>query len=233
MFNKSTRFYDLIYQYKNYKEEAERIKNIILKYNKKAGTILDTACGTHEHAKYLKEYFSIDGLDISTEFLKIANTKNPKGNYYHADFTEFKINDKYDVILCLFNSIGYCKTAENLKKTLGCFNNHLRKNGIIIIEPWLTPSQWQNGLTKNVSYEENNIKISRTDISKSKGPFISCLQFNYRVDIGNQTHYFKEIHEMGLFSKKIFNEAFRNINKKFHFLQDKFFRHGLYIGFSY
>ncbi|OQA19375.1 MAG: dTDP-3-amino-3,4,6-trideoxy-alpha-D-glucopyranose [bacterium ADurb.Bin363] len=87
--------------------------------------------------RYLKEY-EIDGLDINREFIDIAKTKNPGGNYFAGDMKDFNTGKKYDVLMCLFSSIGYVLTPENLTKTFICFRKHLNDRGIVIVEPWFT-----------------------------------------------------------------------------------------------
>lgn len=232
MFSKSTNIYDLLYKYKNYKAESNKIKNIILKENKEAVDILDVACGTGEHAKFLKEDFSIDGLDINNEFLKISSTKNEKGNYYCGSFIDFELNKKYDAILCLFSSFAYCKSVENLNKMLLCFRNHLNKNGVIVLEPWFTISQWKSNVINTTSYQDNKIHITRISVSKPSKNSISYLHFDYLIRIEGQSYSFTEEHEMGLFSENDIKDAFRQINHRACFLQDKLFRNGLYVSTS-
>src|SRR6478609_5118877 len=95
----TVRLYDEIYtRMKNYGEEAGKIAAAIRAAHPGAESILDVACGTAEHAKYLKHEFSIDGLDRSPEFLEVAKAKNPECGYFEADMTDFHLGKKYDVV---------------------------------------------------------------------------------------------------------------------------------------
>ena len=77
--NKLAKYYDRVYSFKDYLDEAVRIQNLIIKYSEPGGnTLLDIACGTGLHLKHLKDDFSCTGIDISTAILKIAR-KNAKG----------------------------------------------------------------------------------------------------------------------------------------------------------
>jgi len=54
MFLESPELYDAIYHFKNYGRECEILREIINAAVPGARTILDVACGTGEHAKFLK-----------------------------------------------------------------------------------------------------------------------------------------------------------------------------------
>ena len=70
MFTESSDIYDLVYSFKDYKKEAEEIAAVIKAKRPGCNTILDIACGTAEHHKYLKETFEIDGIDINEKFIE-------------------------------------------------------------------------------------------------------------------------------------------------------------------
>ena len=73
--------------------------------------------GTGHHLKYLRDRYSCTGVDISEELLDIAK-KNVKGvAFERADMTKLKLGQKFDVITCLFSSIGYMKTYSKLRET--------------------------------------------------------------------------------------------------------------------
>jgi hypothetical protein len=59
-FVESAELYDAIYQFKNYKIESERLRALIDEAVPAARTILDVACGTGEHARFLKVHFNVD-----------------------------------------------------------------------------------------------------------------------------------------------------------------------------
>jgi hypothetical protein len=64
MFAKTAEFYDLVYSFKDYEAEAAKIRNLIHAKHPSAKAILDVACGTGEHARFLASDFSIDGIDL-------------------------------------------------------------------------------------------------------------------------------------------------------------------------
>jgi ubiquinone/menaquinone biosynthesis C-methylase UbiE len=55
---------------KDYQTEAEKINELIVEYKSSAGNeVLDLGCGTGEHIKYLKNKYSIIGMDNSEDML--------------------------------------------------------------------------------------------------------------------------------------------------------------------
>lgn len=118
MFSKSAQLYDILYSFKDYPAKSLMIIDLVQKEMPDARTVLDVACGTAEHDKHLSQKYLVDGLDLDPEFVRIAARKNPQGSFVHADMRNFDLGKTYDVILCLFSSIGYVKTLDNVIQAL-------------------------------------------------------------------------------------------------------------------
>ncbi len=228
MFKGSSKYYDLIYSWKDYKSESSKITDFIKERHPQATTVLDVACGTHEHAKYLTQ-FRIDGLDINQDFLDIAHTKNTTGSYYQGDMTDFHLGKTYDVVMCLFSSIGYVLTEGNVHKAIACFYRHTSPGGIILVEPWFTPDQWALGKLHMTPVDNSDVKICRMNISEMRGKN-SYLKFHYLLGTKAGVEYFTEEHELGLFTKRQMKEAFTANQLEVEFDAEGLLGRGLYIG---
>src|SRR5260370_1428769 len=125
-------FHDAIYHFKNYGRECEILSEIIQAAAPGARTILDVACGTGEHAKFLKEKYAIDGVDLNEEYLRAARTKNPAGKYTRADMTDFDLATTYDVVTCLFSAVGYVRTVDRMNRAIASTARHLKPTGVLI-----------------------------------------------------------------------------------------------------
>ncbi len=132
-------FYDLIYEDKSYEDECNRIKDF-LRYKKKIQNILELGCGTCGHSMILsKNGYNIHAIDQSDEMLEIAskkikkekifNIKLFKGNIENLKLTKFS----YDVILLLFNVVGYLKNIDNFFSSIKKF---VKKDTLIIFDFW-------------------------------------------------------------------------------------------------
>ncbi|MDQ3019867.1 MAG: class I SAM-dependent methyltransferase [Bacteroidota bacterium] len=229
MFTKSAKFYDALYHFKDYRSASEKLSSIISNYNPDAKTLLDTACGTGKHIEHLKNLYHAEGLDLSEELLTIANKRCPENIFHNADMTDFQLNKKYDVVTCLFSSIAYVKTLDNLYKAVENMSAHLNPNGILIIEPWFSKKTfWKNKVTVN-HFDEEGLKITWMYRSQLEDE-LSILEINYLVGTPEEVTYFKERHELGLFDDKQYKEAFENAGLKVIYDKEGLFGRGMYIG---
>ena len=90
-------------------------------------------------------------------------------------------------------------TIENLRKTINNFTNHLKHGGIVIIEPWLTPSVATDGLPSMTTYEDDDLKIARLNVVKVEGTISSFVMHFLIAKRNEDVSYFKEKHDLGLF----------------------------------
>lgn len=170
MYDRMARYYDLIYSFKDYEEETRQIKVLINDLHPEAKTILDAGCGTGSHAMYLSSDFAVDGIDITSEFVEIAREKNRSGRFEVADMRNFDLGKTYDVVQCLFSSIGHLLFGEEVIRALTSFKKHLNPNGVILIEPWITPENWRdNDRVFMTVGESDDVKIVRMNTSERLG----------------------------------------------------------------
>ena len=230
MFNVSSKIYDLLYSFKDYKQEADQISNELKELMPSCKTILDVACGTGEHHKYLKNDYQVDGLDINEAFINTAKQKNPTGNYFTADMTGFNLNKTYDVILCLFSSIGYAKSLDKVIHTLRCCYRHLSDDGLVMVEPWFTPDNFEEGRVDLLTFEKDDYKICRMNDTSVDG-MISKVKFYYLAGKKKEgVTYFEELHELGLYTVEEMKAAFVAANFKVDFNNEGLIGRGLYYG---
>lgn len=231
MYHELAKYYNFIYSWKDYKKDAIRLNKLISKYKKSGGSdMLDAACGTGNHLKFFKNKYRCTGIDISNEMLKIAR-RNVKGvQFKRGNMLNFDLHKKFDVILCLFSSIGYVKAYSNLRKTIKNFSRHLKQGGVLIIEAWISKSDFKRGLILINTYESERTKITRMATSRIKNG-ISILELRYLIGENGKIKYFKELQELGFFDVnktiKIMNDE--NISAKF-FKKGLMKERGIYIG---
>lgn len=210
MFSRSADLYDLIYrQFKDYAEESRRIARLLERVHPGGKSVLDVACGTGEHARHLADDhgYRVDGLDVEPEFIRLAQQKNPSGRFLCADMTDFHVERRYDAVLCLFSSIGYVRTLENVERTLRRFREHLTVGGVVVVEPWIEPHAWQNGRVFMHAAEADDVAVCRMSHSGRRGD-ISVLAFHYLIGRGEGIEHLTETHELGLFTRQQLERCF-------------------------
>ena len=163
MFSESAEFYDLIYStMKDYPREAAQIAGLLRRANPECRTVLDVACGTGEHARLLAaQGFDVDGMDLDPAFVRIAQQKHPAGRFFEGDMSDFRLQRRYDAVLCLFSSIGYLQTLDRVSRAINCFREHLAPGGVIMIEPWFGPGVLDPARVTQQVGEGNGVRVSR------------------------------------------------------------------------
>ena len=183
MFSKSAKFYNAIYgsMGKDYRAEARKVHQMIRQYKRSSGNaLLEVACGTGLHASVLKDFYQVEGLDLDAEMLAVASQNHPDIPLHQADMADFDLGKQFDAITCLFSSIGYVKTTERLEGAIQTMTRHLLPGGVLIVEPWFTPEQWNLGRVSALFVDQPNLKISRMNISELEGR-LSFFVFHYTV----------------------------------------------------
>ena len=129
VFTKFAEFYDLIYEDKPYKKEAD----MVYKWANRPGFILDLGCGTGQHAKHWVDRAFIHGVDKSKTMLKKAY-KNYRITYQNGDIVKCNFEyGLYDAVFAMFNVVGYLDYYQ-FEKLLG--NVPLEKGGYFIFDCW-------------------------------------------------------------------------------------------------
>jgi ubiquinone/menaquinone biosynthesis C-methylase UbiE len=232
MFSKSAQYYDEIYASidKDYAAEVSKAHKFIRKYKQSTGKyLLDVACGTGLHASLLSKYYQVEGLDLDSKMLAVAKKKHPKIRFHQGDMTDFDLNRQFDVIVCLFSSIGYVKTKTRLQKAIRTMSQHLLPGGVLLVEPWFTPNQWHSGRASMTQVNKPELKIVRMSYSGQKGT-ISSIEFQYLIGTSKGIEHSVEIHELGLFTHKEYMDALKAAGLKVRHDPEGLDGRGLYIG---
>ncbi len=229
MYTKSTEYFDLLFSFKDYKAASKLLIQMIKSQAPDSISLLDIACATGPHLIHLKDSFSVEGLDINPDLLKIAKHKSPEITFHQADMTNFKLGKEYDVITCLNASIAYSQTIPRLNSAIRLMAHHTKKDGLLFFEPWISPdSYWEEKIVHNFS-ESDNLKISWMYVGKRENKLVTN-EIHYTVGTPDGVYSFQETHKMGLFSYQDYTDALASAGYKLISYNDNgFFGCGLYL----
>ena len=172
--------------------------------------------------------FVVDGLDVEPAFVRIARQKHPEGRFFEADMSDFRLPQQYDVVMCLFSSIGYLKTVDRVLRAFVCFRQHLIEGGLVVVEPWFEPGVLDpQRVSRNVG-NTNDFCVTRTGRVELE-PGLSRLYFDYEISGPEGIRHASEVHELGLFTKDELMEAFRSAGLQADYDPKGLTNRGLYI----
>jgi SAM-dependent methyltransferase len=163
--------------------------------------------------------------------LRLAKKKHPDVVFYRRDMTNFKLRKQYDVVTCLFSAIGHVKTKRRLDLAVRTMARHLKPGGVLVVEPWPTPNQWQIGRLGANFVDEPHLKVARFSISKARSK-LSVLDLHHLVASPNRIEHFVERLEMGLFTRGEYLDAFRSARLEVEFDPEGLMGRGLYLATS-
>lgn len=197
IFNKSAKYYDAFLKdkYGNCtKKEVEGLIKIINKYKPNSRTILDLACGTGRHSLIFgKKGYSVIGVDKSKKMIDIAMDKDDYSTrpgldnvlFKVGDMKNFDLNYKSDIVLSLFESLGYVTKQKELEKVLKNINKHLKRGGLFIVDL----INGERALKSDTKIKIRTIRTKNECIERKSVPL-----FNFDKDIITikqlSTHYF-------------------------------------------
>ncbi len=145
VYGEIARDYDLIYgdlhDLEFYLNEARNAR----------GSVLEIACGTGRILlQLLKQGIDITGMDLSEEMLGVLRKKaesmglDPK--LMKADMRDFRIEQKFKLIIVPYRSFLHLHTDEDRKKALERFMEHLAPGGRLILHVYNpSPEEFEMG----------------------------------------------------------------------------------------
>lgn len=229
MFSRSARFYDAIYSFKDYAAEATEVETLIRERKPDATTLLDVACGTGLHLKQFAGSFEAEGIDLDPGLLEIARERIPGVSLHEGDMRNFDLDKAFDVVTCLFSSIGYVAGPDELAKTMERFAAHLDPGGVAVIEGWFTPEVWDTNHVGSVFVDEPELKIARINTAETRDR-VSFMELHYLVGTLDGVEHFTEPHELYLFTHDEYLDALRSAGFTAELDTEALMGRGVYVG---
>jgi trans-aconitate methyltransferase len=223
LYGELARYYDRIYQWKDYGKDIERLLNLLEEHGPPPGNeLLDIGCGTGNHVALLTDAFECTGVDVEEPMLAIAREKVPSATFINGDMRTLDLGRRFDVVTSFFGTLGYSLDEERLGATVSRMAGHLRPGGVLVVDPWYPPDRWIDGLVNMTTVDEKDLKIARVGYSTRVGK-VSRMELHYLVsERGVGVRHLREVHEMGLFEVDLVLDAMRGAGLDPVFLEEGF-----------
>jgi SAM-dependent methyltransferase len=232
MYSESCSLYDAIYRAKG--KDYQKETNLLLSYIERFrpfpdDSLLDVACGTGMHLRYLSEAFTLEGIDVSPQMVAIARKANPGITIHQMNMVDFNLRKRFGVVCCLFSSIGFVRTEMNLHKAIACMTRHLARKGILVVEPWLFPESIRSGQLHAAFVDEPEIKVARMSAVKIQGRKWNETD-HFLVMTKRGVRHFTEELRMGIFDRGQYEDAMEKNGLEVAFEKEGLTGRGLFIG---
>ena len=205
IFDGYARYYDLLYQDKNYATEAKYISELLQNHASGTRTVLELGCGTGIHAEHLtSEGYDVHGVDLSSKMieqaearrLKIPKEKAAMLSFSQGDIRYLNLDKKFDAVVAFFHVISYQTSNEDLKATFATARRHVTHAGIFIFDCWYGPAV----LTERPAVRVKRLENKVISVVRLAEPIMhlneNTVEVNYHVFIRDKTNgYVEEVKE--------------------------------------
>jgi SAM-dependent methyltransferase len=233
MYDRAAAAYDVLHaaRRKDYAGEAARVAELVRERRPEARSLLDTACGTGGHLRYLRDHFDeVEGVDGSPAMLARAGERAPGVALHQGDLRTFDLGRRFDAVTCLFSSIAYLVPAEELRRGVANLARHLVDGGVLVVEPWVKPEDWDPApLPRIDSGEGEGLSVTRMTRVGREGER-TFLDMQYLIGTGDGIEHVQEHHTNALYDEGDYRDAFGAAGCSVELDPDGLIGRGLYIG---
>lgn len=204
-------------------QEIEQILNLIRQKKIHPESALDVGCGIGRHSQALGQHgIETVGIDISPTFLEKARKRinddsvGDLVNFHELDMRALDTMDQtFDIVINLFNTIGYFDDEENIK-VLQKMRNRLTEDGVCVIQIENKDSVLAN-LPESIVQEQNNQMIVEQYEFNSHSSRLTRIRDVFREESTEWNHMGRTEYDTRLYSPPEFEQAlkksgFNNIN---------------------
>lgn len=224
--------YNLIHEArgKDYRAEAKEILRLATEQATNPATLLDVACGTGLHLEAWQSLVGhVEGVDLSPDMCSIATSRLAGAEVHESDMREFSIGRQFDVVTCLFSSIGHLSNSVDLESTFRSFASHLATGGTVLVEPWWFPERFISGYVSAATIDTPWGAVSRVSHSTRRGNS-STIEVHYLM--AHREHgvtQLREEHVLSLFTLEEHLHAFDAAGLSAEYIESPIFERGVFV----
>ena len=229
-FSRFNRHYDkFMVKYVDYDAWVNYVVRVFGHFHSDPKTILDLACGTGIPTVILtRRGYRMTGVDRSPEMLAVLELK--RGNLpittIRADIRDFSVHEPLEAAICLYDSMNYLLTEDDLVRCFGCVRTAVVPGGLFVFDMNTVHGLAEYWGTRTTAREVGDIySIWQHDYDKETRVSTLTLTFWEKAESGKVGERFVEIHQERAYSP----EEVKRCLKAAGFTEVHFFQHGSFI----
>ncbi len=115
-------------------ETIDQVRSYLAKHLPTATSLLELGCGTGALLAGFAGELALAGVDQSPEMLAIAAERVPGATLTQADMTKFSLGVRYDVVICLFDTLNHLPRFDDWAEAFKRAHEHLVEGGLFIFD---------------------------------------------------------------------------------------------------
>jgi SAM-dependent methyltransferase len=114
--------------------DVARVRAYITRFHPAARSLLELGCGTGAMLAGLAPGLEMTGLDRSPEMLAVAARTIPGAKLVRADMTAFSLGARYDVVICVFDTLNHLPRLAGWRAMFDRVHEHLADRGLFVFD---------------------------------------------------------------------------------------------------
>lgn len=189
-----SKYYDLLYQDKDYQGEVNFIDALLQEHATQPKTLLELGSGTGKHASLLaKKGYEIVGIDQSKTMLEMAGqllaaepalTKQLR--LFEGDVRTFTIDQRFDAAISLFHVLSYQTSNQDIEQMFTTVKQHVKPGGLFVFDCWYGPAVLEQKPTIRHKKLENNEMIVERIAEPTLDVNANTVNVHYHLFVQNK-----------------------------------------------
>lgn len=211
IFGDYARYYNVLYQDKEYAAETEFILDCLKRHGGMPVTLLDLGCGTGRHAlEMARRGVCVTDVDMSATMLEMGrqllatSPDLPVGvlppQLQEGDARTVRLGKCFDAVTSLFHVMSYQNTEEDALAVMETARQHLKPGGLFLFDFWYGPGV----LTDPPTERERVMEDAHTRVYRHAHPVHrvndNLVEVHYSIDLLDKTtesrSSLQEVHKM-------------------------------------
>jgi len=134
LYNELASWFHLLSSPKDYGEEAEFARSLLVDAGSTPATVLELGSGGGNNAYYLKAHFKMTLVDLSKGMLELSSKMNPECEHVEGDMRTLRLDRLFDAIF-IHDAIMYLTSETELSVALNTAAFHCKPGGGALFMP--------------------------------------------------------------------------------------------------